>query len=57
MKRTWQDYRARLCLRQVLNKLKEMNGLIYTPLGTQLKETFKEASMCSLSKEAFRKLY
>jgi hypothetical protein len=37
----------------MLNKLKEMKGLnfIYTPLGTQLKEASKEASMCALNKE------
>jgi hypothetical protein len=36
MKITWQDYGAKLCLRLVLNKLKEMKGppFIYTPLGT-----------------------
>jgi len=36
MKRTWQDYGARLCLKLMLNKLKEMQGLtsIYTPLVT-----------------------
>jgi len=32
----WQGYGARSCLRLMLNKLKEMGGLIpiYTPLGT-----------------------
>jgi hypothetical protein len=36
MKRTWQGYGAKLCLRLMLNKLKEMRGPtpIYTPLGT-----------------------
>ncbi len=36
MKRTWQGYGARLCLRLVLNRLKEIKNLtfIYTPLGT-----------------------
>ncbi len=36
MKRTWQGYGARSCLKLVLNKLKKMGGLtsIYTPLGT-----------------------
>jgi len=36
MKITWQGYDVRLCLKLVLNKLKEMKGLtsIYTPLGT-----------------------
>jgi hypothetical protein len=35
-KRTWRGYGARLCLRLMLNRLKEMKGLIsiYTPLGT-----------------------
>jgi hypothetical protein len=36
MKKTWQDYGARLCLKWVLNKLKEKRGhtSIYTPSGT-----------------------
>jgi len=36
MKRTWQGYGARSCLKLMLNKLKEMRGptFIYTPLGT-----------------------
>jgi hypothetical protein len=36
MKRIWQGYGARLCLKLVLNKLKEMKGptSIYTFLGT-----------------------
>jgi hypothetical protein len=36
MKKTWQGYGAKLCLRLMLNKLHEMKGptLIYTPLGT-----------------------
>jgi len=36
MKRTWQGYGVRLCLKLMLNKLKEMRGLIsiYTLLGT-----------------------
>jgi hypothetical protein len=36
MKRTWQGYGARSCLRLILNKLKETKGLIsiYNPLGT-----------------------
>jgi hypothetical protein len=36
MKITWQGYGARLCLRLMLNKLKEMKDLtfIYTFLGT-----------------------
>jgi hypothetical protein len=35
MKRTWQGYDARSCLRLVLNILKEMKGptFVYTPLG------------------------
>jgi hypothetical protein len=37
----------------MLNKLKEMKGPtpIYTPLGTKLKETSKEASMCASNNE------
>ncbi len=33
MKRTWQGYGVRLCLRLMLNRLKEMKGptSIYTP--------------------------
>jgi hypothetical protein len=55
MERTWQGYDARLCLRMVLNKLKEMKGptSIYTHLGTLLKEVFKEAFMCASSKETY----
>jgi len=36
MKRLWQGHGARLCLRLMLNRVKEMKGgaLIYTPLGT-----------------------
>jgi len=36
MERRCQGYGARLCLKLMLNKLKEMKGLIciYTPLGT-----------------------
>jgi len=36
MKRTWQGYGAKLCLRLMLSILKEMKGptLIYNPLGT-----------------------
>jgi hypothetical protein len=36
IKRTWQGYDVKLCLRLMLNKLKEMKGPIpiYTPLGT-----------------------
>jgi len=36
MKKTWQGCGARLCLRLMLNKLKEMRGpiYIYTLLGT-----------------------
>jgi hypothetical protein len=49
MERTWQGYGARSCLRLVLNKLKEMNGLIFisTPLGTYIKEASKEAFVCA----------
>ncbi len=37
MKKTWEGYSARLCLRFVLNKLKKMMGfiLIYAHLGTK----------------------
>jgi len=54
MKKTWQDHGARLCLRLMLNKLKEMRVCIriYTLLGTQLNKVPKEASMCTSSKEA-----
>ncbi len=36
MNKTWQGYGVRLCLKLVLNKLKEMKGLtsIHIPLGT-----------------------
>jgi hypothetical protein len=53
MKKTWQDYGARSCLWLMLNRLKEMKDLtlIYTCMGTYLKEVFKEISMCALSKE------
>jgi len=36
MKKTWQGYDIKLCLRLVLNMLKEMRGhtSIFTPLGT-----------------------
>jgi hypothetical protein len=36
MKKTWQGYGVKACLRHVLNKLKEMRGPIptYTPLAT-----------------------
>ncbi len=55
MKRTWQGYGVRSCLRVVWNKLKEMKKIIsiYTPLGTLLKEVSKEAFMCASSKEVF----
>jgi hypothetical protein len=51
MKRRWQGYDARLCLRLMLNRLKEIRGPtpIYTPLGT----SFKEAYMCASSKFFF----
>jgi hypothetical protein len=54
MKKTWQGSGAKSCLRLVLNKLKEMNGLtlLYIPLGTYFKETSKEVSMCASNKEA-----
>jgi hypothetical protein len=55
MKITWQGYGVRLCLKMVLNKLKEMKGSIsiYTHLGTLLKEASKEASMWASSKKTF----
>ncbi len=55
MKITWQRYGVRLCLKLVLNKLKEMKGstMISTLLGILVKEAFKEAFMCASSKEAF----
>jgi hypothetical protein len=36
IKRTWQAYSVKLCLRLLLSRLKKMKGLtfIYTPLGT-----------------------
>jgi hypothetical protein len=54
MKITWQGYGARLCLKLMLNKLKEMKSptSIYNLLGTKLKETSKEVFMCALSKKA-----
>ncbi len=57
MKKTWQNYGARLCLRLMLNRLKEMKGptFIDTPLGTQFKKVSKEASMCASSKKTFKK--
>jgi len=35
-KKTWQSYGVKLCLKLVLNRLKEMSGptSIYTPLKT-----------------------
>jgi hypothetical protein len=36
MKKEWQGYGVKSCLKLVLNRLKEMKGptFIYTPLGT-----------------------
>jgi hypothetical protein len=36
LKKTWQGYDARSCLKLMLKRLKEMKGFtsIYTPLGT-----------------------
>jgi len=36
MKKTWQGYDAKSCLRLMLNRLKQMRGPtpIYTPFGT-----------------------
>jgi hypothetical protein len=52
MKRTWQGYGGRLCLKLVLNRLKEMRGptFIYTLLYTYLKDASIDASMCASSK-------
>ncbi len=46
---------ARSCLRVLLNILKEMKGFtpIYIPLGTSLKESYKDTYMCASSKETF----
>ncbi len=52
MKRTWQSYGARSCLRLMLNKLKKIEGsysYLY-PFGDQ-KKAFKEAFMCASNKE------
>jgi hypothetical protein len=56
MKRTWQDYGVKLCLKLVLNKLKEMKSPIYIPLRTQLKEASKKAFMCASSKNVSSEL-
>jgi hypothetical protein len=48
MKRTWQGYGVRSCLKLVLNRLKEMRGP--TPLGTYLKDASKDVFMCASSK-------
>jgi hypothetical protein len=55
MKKTWQGYDVRSCLRMVLNRWKEKKGPIpiYTPLGTYRKEASKEAFICELSKEVY----
>jgi hypothetical protein len=54
MKKTWQGYGVKLCLRLMLNRLNEMKGptSIYTPLKTYLKKTSKKVSMCASIKEA-----
>jgi hypothetical protein len=53
MKRTWQGYGAKSCLKLVLSRLKETKGLtlIYTLLGTSFKKASKETFMCASSKE------
>jgi hypothetical protein len=53
MKKTWQGYGARSCLRLVLNKLKEMRSptTIYILSGAWLIEASKNASICASSKE------
>jgi hypothetical protein len=50
-----QNHGAKLCLKLVLNKLKEMKGCIYiyTPLEILLKGTSKQASMCASNKKTF----
>jgi len=47
MKKTWQGYGVRLCLRLVLNIMKKMRGptSIYTPLGDLAQGSFQE-SLC-----------
>jgi hypothetical protein len=57
MKRTWQGYGVRSCLKLLLNKLKEMKSptSIYTFLGIWFKEVSKEAFMCVSNKEVFWK--
>jgi len=43
MKRTWQGYGARLCLKLMLNKLKEMKGptSIFIPLRINIQGIFQ----------------
>jgi hypothetical protein len=55
MKRTWQGYGARSCLRLMLNKQNEMRGpiYIYTPLGIQFKEAYKETFMYASNIKAY----
>jgi hypothetical protein len=52
MKRTWQGYGVRSCLKLVLNILKEMRGptFICTLLQTNLKDVSIDDSMCASSK-------
>ncbi len=59
MKRTWQVYSARLCLKPMFNRLKEMKGptFVYTPLGTYLKEASKKAPMGASNKEVFLRTF
>ncbi len=52
MKKTKQGYGARLYLKLMLKEMKGPTS-IYTPLGIQLKEVYKEAYMCASSKETF----
>jgi hypothetical protein len=49
MKITWQGYGPKLCLKLMLNRLKEMKGptSIYTRLRTYFKEASKEVFICA----------
>jgi hypothetical protein len=55
MKRTWQGYGVRLCLKLVLNRLKEMRDPTYLyPFRDLAQEASKEASMCASSKNSWK---
>ncbi len=49
MERTWQGYGAKLCLRLMLNKLKEMKGP--TSIYMHLRIASKKVSMCASNKK------